>query len=139
MARMANPQRPLELILARNLITSITTPGFLLDDHARLVFYNEAAGALLGLSFEETGRMDPQQWTGTFGPFDDDGRAIDLDGLEITQAVRSGRPAHSHFCIRSAKGSGHRIEAAAVPITASEEGSSGAMILFWPDGDGGPE
>ena len=80
--------------------------------------------------------MDPQDWTETFGPFDDDGRAIELDNLEVTQAVRSGRPAHSHFRIHSAKGSEHRIEAAAVPIVASEEGSSGAMILFWPDGDG---
>lgn len=32
----------------------------------------------------------------------------------------------------------HRIEAAAFPIVASEEGASGAMILFWPlSADGG--
>ena len=44
-------QKPLELILARNLLTSLSTPAFLLDDEATVVFYNEAAAALLGRSF----------------------------------------------------------------------------------------
>ena len=47
-AMAARAQKPLELILARNLLTSISTPAFLLDEHGALVFYNEAAGALLG-------------------------------------------------------------------------------------------
>jgi PAS domain-containing protein len=135
---VAAAQKPLELILARNLLTSISTPAFLLDENSRLVFYNESAGALLGISFEETGRMDPQQWTGTFGPFDDDDNPIDIDELAITHALRNGRPAHSRFCIRSAKGQKHTIEASAFPIVASEEGSSGAMIFFWPGEDGRP-
>lgn len=125
-------QKPLELILARNLLTSLSTPAFLLDEGSRLVFYNEAAGALLGISFEETGRMDPVEWSDAFGPFDDEGNPIDLDELDITHSLRNRRPAHSRFCIRSAKDDEHRIEAAAFPIVASEEGASGAMILFWP-------
>ena len=129
---MAASQKPLELILARNLLTSISTPAFLLDENSHLVFYNESAGALLGISFEETGRMDPQEWTGSFGPFDTDGNPISIDQLDITGALVAGRPAHSKFCIRSAKGTEHGIEAAAFPIIASEQGASGAMIFFWP-------
>jgi hypothetical protein len=34
----ASQQKPLELILARNLLTSISTPAFLLDEESRLVF-----------------------------------------------------------------------------------------------------
>jgi PAS domain-containing protein len=133
----ASQQKPLELILARNLLTSISTPAFLLDESSRLVFYNESAGALLGISFEETGRMDPQAWTNTFGPFDDDGNPIDIGDLAITDALRNGRPAHSRFCIHSTGGQEHSIEAAAFPIVASEEGASGAMIFFWPLGENG--
>jgi PAS domain-containing protein len=129
---VASSQKPLELILARNLLTSISTPAFLLDENSHLVFYNESAGALLGVSFEETGRMDPGEWTGSFGPFDDDGNAISLDQLDITKSLREDRPAHSRFCIRSATGQEHGIEAAAFPIIASEAGASGAMIFFWP-------
>ena len=128
-------QRPLQLILARNLITSISTPAFLLDDHAALVFYNEAAGALLGRSFEETGRMTPEEWIATFGPFDEDGNPAQLDNLPTTQSVRHGRPQHARFMIRSANGDQHRIEASAVPIIASDAGSSGAMIFFWALGE----
>jgi PAS domain-containing protein len=125
-------QKPLELILARNLLTSISTPAFLVDQNAALVFYNEAAGALLGRSFEDVGRLTPEEWTSTYGPFGDDGTPMALDDLPTTQAIRNGRPAHGVFRIRSASGAEHEIESSAFPIVASEEGSSGAMILFWP-------
>jgi len=125
-------QKPLELILARNLLTSISTPAFLVDQDAALVFYNEAAGALLGRSFEDVGRMSPEDWTSTYGPFKANGQPVELDELPTTRAVRDGRPAHAVFTIRSANGGKQEIESSAFPIVASEEGSSGAMIFFWP-------
>lgn len=125
------PQKPLELILARNLLTNLSTPAFLLDGDASVVFYNEAAAALLGRSFEDTGRMSPQEWTSSFGPFDGNGRPVDVDALGVTESIRGGRPAHATFTIRTAGGARERIEASAFPIVASER-SSGAMVLFWP-------
>ncbi len=138
---MAAPrsQKPLELILARNLLTSISTPGFLLDSDAAVVFYNEAAAALLGRTFEEAGRMEADQWTEAFGPFDVDGEPVVVDALKTTDAIRHGRPAHATFTIQAAGGHKKSIEASAFPIVASEEGSSGAMVLFWPLGDNGSE
>ncbi len=41
--------RPLELILARNLLASLSTPAFLVDEDGVVVFYNDAAAALLGV------------------------------------------------------------------------------------------
>jgi PAS domain-containing protein len=132
-----HPQKPLELILARNLLTSLSTPAFLLDDEASVVFYNEAAAALLGRSFEESGRMTAEQWTSAYGPFEQDGSPIDVDRLAVTEAIRGGRPAHATFEIRTGTGHMESIEASAFPIVASEGGSSGAMILFWPLGANG--
>src|SRR5262245_743238 len=105
--RMDTPQtqKPLELILARNLLTSLSTPGFLLDDEASVVFYNEAAAALLGRSFEEAGTMTAEQWTSAFGPFAKDGSPIRVDTLATTEAIRAGRPAHATFEIRTGSGS----------------------------------
>src|SRR4051794_8328170 len=134
---MEGSQKPLPLILARNLITSIATPAFLVDEAARLLFYNEAAGALLGMSFEESGRMEPERWTATFGPFDDSGRPVSLDGLPLAEALREGRPAHSKFLVRSTTGEEHPIEASALPLIAADDASSGAMIIFWPRGEEG--
>ena len=42
---MAQAQKPLELILARNLLSSISTPAFLVDAEGTLVFFNEAGGS----------------------------------------------------------------------------------------------
>ena len=131
-------QKPLELILARNLLTSISTPAFLVDADAAIVFYNEAAAALLGRSFEDAGRMSAEEWTSAFGPFDKDGKPLEVTTLATTEAIRAGRPAHGQFRIRAARGPVH-VEASAVPIVASEAGSSGAMILFWPQGENGEE
>ena len=111
----ARSQKPLEFILARNLLTSISTPGFLLDSDAALVFYNEAAAALLGRTFEEAGRMDAEQWTTAFGLFADDGEPIAVDGLATTEAIRAGVRPDASFTIRSANGSRHSIEVKRIP------------------------
>lgn len=129
---MASPQKPLALILARNLLTSLSTPAFLVARDGALLFYNESAGALLGVSFEDTGRRDADDWIGAFGPFDSADRPIPVEDLEITDALREGRPAHANFCIRSARGDKHQIAASGMPIVSDQNGNSGAIIFFWP-------
>jgi PAS domain-containing protein len=135
---MESPQKPLELILARNLLTSISTPSFLVDGDGTMVFYNEAAAAVLGRSFEEAGQMSVVEWTEAFGPISQDGDPLDFDEVSLTKAIREGRPAYGKFRIRTAANPEQPIEAAAFPIVASQQGSSGAMIMFWPRaGNGG--
>jgi PAS domain-containing protein len=122
-------QKPLELMLARNLMSSLSTPAFLVDEAGELVFYNEAAGALLGRRFEEVGKMGPEEWGNAFGPFDQEGNKIPFERLPLTIALRMGRPAHAEYRIRSLDGRDHRIEVSAMPIVASG-GSRGAMAVF---------
>jgi PAS domain-containing protein len=129
---MPGTQKPLELILARNLLTSVTTPGFLVAVDGRLLFYNEGAGALLGRPFEDVGQLDPDAWSAVFGPLTDDGEAIPIEQLPLTIALREGRPAHSEFCVRSGDGKIHKIAASAMPIVGHAAGASGAMVIFWP-------
>ena len=124
-------QKPLELILARNLLTSLSTPAFLADDDGSLVFYNEAAGALLGMSFEESGKLGPGEWGEKFGPFDDDGKPIPVEELSTTKTLRAGRPTHAEYCIHSTGGEEHKVEVSAIPIVA-QEGQQGAIVVFWP-------
>jgi PAS domain-containing protein len=123
-------QKPLELILARNFLTSLSTPAFLVDEKGTLVFYNEAAGALLGISFEESGRMPAEEWGRAVGPFGEDGKPTPIEELPTTRALRKGRPAHGRFTVRSVKGDQYEIESSALPIVA-EGGQEGAMIFFW--------
>jgi PAS domain-containing protein len=130
-------QRPLELILARNFLTSLSTPAFLVDERGALLFYNEAAGAMLGISFEERGRTPATEWSRTIGPFDEDGTPIPIEELPTTKALRRGRPAHGTFTMRSVKGDVYEIESTALPIVA-EEGQEGAMIFIWAVGNSRP-
>jgi PAS domain-containing protein len=128
-------QKPLELILARNLLSSISTPAFLVGQQGTLLFYNEAAGALVGRRFEETGTMDAEEWTTAFGPFDDGGQPIPYDENKLTQSLREGRPAHGNFRICVAGNVHQDIAASAIPIVGPD-GSSGAIVIFWPVAEG---
>lgn len=124
-------QKPIELILARNFLSSLTTPAFLVDDDGFLVFYNDAAGTLVGRRFEETGKLGPEQWGSEFGPFDTEGNPLPYDELPLTLALRQGRASHSRFRIRSSDGSDRDVEVSALPIVATT-GARGAMVIFWP-------
>jgi PAS domain-containing protein len=124
-------QKPLELILARNLMSALSTPAFLVDEGGVLVFYNEAAGILLGKRFEELGTVGPAEWGSMFGPFDESGEPIPYDDLPLVTAVRDGHPAHANFDIRSTDGLHHTVEASAFPILTAH-GSQGAIAIFWP-------
>jgi PAS domain-containing protein len=133
-------QQPLELILARNLISSLSTPGFLLDLDAVLTFYNESAGSLMGLRFEETGKMTVPEWRELLGPFDEGGRQIPFDELPVAIALRESRPAHARLRIRFGPKRLRDIEVSAFPIVGTG-GPEGVLGLFWqyrePEGEDG--
>jgi PAS domain-containing protein len=124
------PQRPIELIHARNLMSSLTTPAFLVDEAAMLVYYNEAAADLLGRRFEETGPIPAERWSQEFGPLGSGGERLDIETLPTTIPLRRGRPAHGRFCITSVAEERHEIEMSAVPIVGND-GFRGAMAFFW--------
>ena len=123
--------RPIELILARNLLSSLSTPAFLASGPGEIIFYNDAAGRILGKRFEETGKMSPQDWTNTFGPFAENGEPIPLEQQPLTIALRAGRPGHAVYSIRLVRGDERKIEASALPIVGVD-GFQGAMVFFWP-------
>jgi PAS domain-containing protein len=119
------------LILARNLMSTLSTPALLVDEGGLLVFYNEAAGSLLGRGFEEVGHVGPDEWSGLFGPYDPTGETIPYDELPVVRAVRRGRPAHASFGVRAFDGQVHPVECSAFPILTAH-GSQGAIAIFWP-------
>ena len=131
MVSSVTTQKPLELILARNLMSALSTPAFLVDEGGVLVFYNDAAGTLLGKRFEELGTVGPDEWGTLFGPFDESGEPIPYDELPLVIAVRNGRPAHASFEISSVDGVRQEVEASAFPIL-TPHGSRGAIAVFWP-------
>ena len=84
------------------------------------MFFNEAAGSLVGRRFEETGALGPREWGEAFGPFDAAGDPIPWDQLPLTIALQHGRPMHSRMHIHSSSGDLHDIEVSALPIVGTE-------------------
>src|SRR5437763_3307926 len=109
-------QHPVELIMARGFTSNLATPAFLVDGAGNLIFFNEAAGELLGVRFEEAGAMGPAEWGGRFSPMALDGRPLVLEELPLSIALNDGRPAHAQMRIRSARGDHHDIEVTAFPV-----------------------
>ena len=131
------PQRPLELILARNLLSSLSTPALLVNRPGDVIFYNDAAGAVLGRRFEETGSLTAQVWTSTFGPLDETGAPVPVEQQPLTKALRANRPGHARHRIRSPNGGEQDIVVVGMPIIGGD-GFEGAMLFFW-QSDGGGE
>jgi PAS domain-containing protein len=125
-------QQPLDLILARNLISGITLAAFLIDPDGVLVFFNDAAGELIGRRFEEVGRLDREEWNSQFGPFDEFGQLMPTDGMPLTLALREGLPAHDrfHVSVGGKEGELLEVDVSALPLTTAE-GFQGAIVVFW--------
>src|SRR3954467_5713673 len=108
--------QPLELILARNLISGLTLAAFLVDPDGTLVFFNDAAGELIGRRFEDVGRLRREQWASQFGPFDAFGKLIPPDELATSEALSRGLPAHGRFRVR-ARDEMVDMDVSALPLT----------------------
>jgi len=128
--------QPLELILARNLISGIALASFLVDPEGVLVFFNGAAGDLIGRRFEEVGRLRREEWS-EFGPFDEFGKLMPTDDMPLTTALRKGLPAHDRFRISSSGGDELiEVDVSALPL-GSADGFKGAIVVFWRTSESG--
>jgi PAS domain-containing protein len=127
---MASQQHPVEVIMARGFISTLATPAFLVDEGGNMIFFNESAGELLGVRYEDAGSMGPEDWGGRFAPSALDGEALSSEQLPLTIALSRSKPAYSPMRIHSATGELRDIEVTAFPILG-RSGSQGAIAIFW--------
>jgi PAS domain-containing protein len=128
---MSERQRPLELIHARNLVTGLSTPAFLVDADGELAFYNDAAAAIIGRRFEEVGPSGPNEWTQAWEAWDMEGEPLSAEEFPLSRALAQARPALASIRVRHVHGDAYDIRVSAIPIVTSE-GTHGALALFWP-------
>jgi PAS domain-containing protein len=128
--RTESPEQPLELILARNLVSLIALATVLIDVEGSIIFFNDAAAEFFGGLFEETGAVPLARWRGEVGPFDENEQHLPTANLPVTRAFRDGRPGFGKFHIRGGAGL-VEVEVVALPLVGSV-GLHGAMVVFWP-------
>ena len=124
-------RRNLVMILARDLTSRLATPCFVVDSDGTLAYYNEAAEAVLGRSYAESGELKSGEWATEWAPTDLDGTAVALQDLPLGIAFREGRAAHRALCITGADGVAREIEVTAFPLRATPDQVEGAIAVFW--------
>ena len=124
-------QKSIEVILTRQLASSLAMPIFIVDAAGALVFYNEPAERILGMRFEETGEMPAGEWATRWDPVDAAHNPIPPDQLPLMIAIAEQRPAHGEMWLRALDGARHYIEATAFPLVRAGGLVVGAVVIFW--------
>jgi PAS domain-containing protein len=130
---LASPggDRPVELLLMRQLASYLTTIIFLLGPDGATLFFNEPADRLLGRSFEEADEMSVEEWSAALTATDAAGATIDPDERPLVIALRRQQPAHRRFSIRGFDQVLHEIEGLGFPLVDTEGRQLGAVGIFW--------
>ncbi len=126
-------QKPVEVILMRQLASCLATPIFLVDMEGTLIFYNEPAETVLGLRFEETGEMPHERWATTWSPTALDGSPLAPEELPLSIALEKHRTAHLALRIRGLDGVPRRVAVTAFPLEGQGGRHLGAVAIFWED------
>ena len=122
----------LVLILAREFASNLATPTLIADDKGRLVYYNEAAEAVVGGPFAETGEMSLEEWTSRFEPRSlDSGEPLPLERRPTGLALYQQRASHERYLITSLDGVERRVAVTALPLFAHADEFVGIVAIFW--------
>ena len=128
---MATQQKQLLLILAREFTANLSTPGLIADAEGTLVFYNEAAEAVVGKRFSETGELPLEEWLLTFEPRTTESEPLPPERRPAHIALMERRPAHERYLVTSTDGIEREIEVTAFPLFAHMEEFVGIVAIFW--------
>jgi len=128
---MAMAQKPIELILMRQLASSLAMPIFLVDADGTLVFYNEPAERVLGMRFDETGEMPASHWSTLWEPTECDGSPLPPERVPLMIAFGERKPVHVALWIRGLDGARRQIAATAFPLIRPSDEVLGAVAIFW--------
>jgi PAS domain-containing protein len=127
-------QKHLVLILAREFASNLATPTLIADERGWLLFYNEAAEAIVGRTFAETGEMPLEEWTAQFSPRTvDSDEPLPLERRPPGIALRERRAAHERYRVTGADGIEREVAVTAFPLFAHADELVGIVTIFWRD------
>jgi PAS domain-containing protein len=125
-------QQSVETILIRQLAGYLSVPVLVVDPSGTLIFYNEPAERILGVRFEETGRIGAEEADRLIELSDDPAAGPEDSGRPVDVAIQQRRPAHSRrWLLRRADRVRLPVEITAFPLIDQEERLLGAVAMFW--------
>jgi PAS domain-containing protein len=125
-------QQAVEMILIRQLAGYLYVPVLVVDTTRTVVFYNEPAERILGVRFEETGRIDPEEADRLIELSDDPTAGPEEAGRPSDVALQQRRPAHARrLLLRRGDRVRLQVEVTAFPVIDQDERLLGAVVMFW--------
>ena len=121
----------LVLILAREFAANLATPMLIADEEGQLVYYNEAAEEVVGMSFAESGEMPLDDWVAKFAPRTPDLEPAPNESRPTRIALDERRAAHERFRITSLDGVERKVSVTAFPLFAHADEFVGIVAIFW--------
>jgi PAS domain-containing protein len=125
-------QKHLVLILAREFASNLATGTLITDERGWLVYYNEAAEEVFGVSFSEAGEMPLEDWSARYAPRSvETDEALPLERRPTGIALKERRPAHQRFRTTGFDGVVREVEVTAFPLFAHADELVGTVTIFW--------
>ncbi len=124
-------QHEIEAILMRRVASYLTTPVYMMGPEGELLYFNAAAGRVLGRPFEEMMALTRDELFAIFRPSDPDGSPLKRGTIVLTVAQEQREPAHRRFSIHGLDGVTRLIEATAFPLIGQSGREVGVAGIFW--------
>jgi PAS domain-containing protein len=129
--REGRPRYAVETILTRRLAETLATPVYLVDAEGRLIYFNRAAGRVLGRRFEELPMLKRDDLYADFAPRGEDGAEVAPEEHPMSIARVRRELVHRPLWIRDLDGRPRHIEVTAIPLIGQGDRMLGAFGIFW--------
>jgi len=123
--------KPIQIILARQLASSLDMPILLMDTAGTLIYYNESAEAILGQQYDETGEMSEEEWSRLFAAEDDARNPIPPENRPIMLVLSERKPIARSMWLRCGDGDWRYLNITVYPLIGEGGQLLGAQMIFW--------
>ena len=127
--------KPLTLILARELASSLATPMTIIDARGFLVFYNDAAAQLIGKPFVEMGEIAAEEFGAILRMKTPEGEILRRRDSPSGISFSEHRPSHQTLYATGFDGVERLVHATAYPLFGTNGEMHGVVSVFWQVGD----
>jgi PAS domain-containing protein len=122
--------KPIQLILARQLASSVAMPILLVDTEGTLVYFNEPAEGIIGSRFEEIGELRTDEFNDIVAVVDENRKPLAPEERPLRAALIGRRPVSRTLWTKGPAGVWRHVQVTAFPLIGEAEHLLGAMLIL---------
>jgi len=123
--------KPVQVMLARQLASSMAMPILIVDPEGTLIFFNEPAELILDQRFEETGEMGADEWSVLFAVSDEERQPIAMAERPTMLAISERKPISRTVWMLCREREWLHVIITAIPLIGEQREFLGVQMFFW--------